>query len=144
MKKSLFLIGTILIFIFLFSGCGQNIQVTVWNNSGIVPYYSGEWIDATISSNTGVTRSQEFLETAVNTTGSTDVPLDNNNSFTVTLKENANITVTDNGYYYANGVSTTTAIQFSNTASQTIYGGFPDSPHWYAACFLNSVIIYKQ
>jgi len=144
MKKFLILFLTAFIFSILFAGCGQNVQVTVWNNSGVVPIYAGQWLAGTLASNTGQNRTQTFLESADNITDASDVALDDYNSFTVTLKENANITVTDNGYYYANGVTGSGATAFSNTASQTIYGGFPDAPHWYAACYINSVVIYKQ
>jgi len=139
MRKSLFLGAIILGFIFLLSGCGQSLQVTVWNDSGVVPSLNGQWLAGTLTPNTGTTTSQVFLETATS-----DSSLDGNSSFTVTLKENANITVTDNGYYYPNGVTTSGATSFMNTATQTIYGGFPNPPHWYASCFINAVVIYKQ
>ncbi len=123
--------------ILFFYGCGQDLNVTVYNATGINS--SIGWIAININSENN---DNWFTPTDY---ANNDSECDANNSITIKLKENSNISVNANGQYYDLSQPTPVLTKFEvPAATATIYGGFPEPPHWYAAVNLESVIIYKK
>ena len=136
-KIALFLAS--LIVVMILSGCGQDLTVTVYNHSGIVSYYN-EWIVMNASTeryNGGITalRSTDF-----------DTDVNDTNSFTFQAKENDTLAINANGQYYVTDSSgNTTLTTFTvSPVTQKLSGGFPDAPKWFAAVYLDNVVIYRK
>jgi len=137
MKKLLLIIFSVII-LFLLFGCGQEVNVTVYNATGI-PVVAGEWIAINIHSENN---DNWFLPT---TYAKNDTECDKNNSLTIKLKENSTISVGANGKYYDLSQPTPVLTDLTVPVSTaTVYGGFPDPPAWYAAVNMKSVLIYKK
>lgn len=136
--KKLLLITFSVIILFLFFGCGQEVNVTVYNATGIMSA-TGEWIAININSESN---DNWFLPS---TYAKNDTECDKNNSLTIKLKENSTISVGANGQRYDLSQSPPVLTDFKVPVSTaTIYGGFPDPPSWYAAVNMESVLIYKK
>lgn len=128
---------TFVLIIFLFFGCGQEVNVTVYNATGINSSYG--WIAINIHSEDN---DNWFLPTDF---AKNDSECNETNSLTIKLKENKTISVAANGQYYDLSQPTPVLTNFEvEKSTATIYGGFPDAPHWYAAVNKESVIIYKK
>ncbi len=126
-----------LFIIFLFYGCGQELNVTVYNATGINSSYG--WVAININSENN---NNWFLPTEY---AKNDSECNEKNSLTIKLKENNTIKVAANGQYYDMSQPTPVLTDFEVPESTaTVYGGFPDPPRWYAAVNKESVIIYKK
>ncbi len=136
MKKFL-LIAVIISAIFLFSGCGQEMDVTVYN---AVPLWGAQWIAIN-----GHTEHHDQWFWPYDYARKYD-ECDNSNSVTFKGKENENLNVCANGQIYEIDAGGNTSLaDFSvPVASQLLYGGFLETAHWYAEVNLTSVIIYKK
>ncbi len=137
MKKYLVLI--ILLTAILFCGCGQELDVTVYNASGISSYAEQYVLIELRSGHVDMWKNAD-------TYAKNESEIDENNSFTVKLKENDTIYVEAEGQYYVeDSGGNTSLVEFdTGTFSTTIYGGFLEAPSWYAACYKDSVTIYKK
>ncbi len=137
MKK--YLVSMILLASVLFCGCGQELNVTVYNASGISSY-SEQYVLIELRSD-----HVDMWQT-VDTYAKNESEIDENNSFTVKLKENDTIYVEAEGEYYVeDSAGNTSLVEFdTGISSATIYGGFMEAPSWYAACYKDGVTIYKK
>ena len=136
MKKTALIIFSLLI-LFIISGCGQQMDVTVYNAN---PMYGAEWI----AINAHTTGHDQWLDP----TGFADQAseCDSTNSMTFKGNENEPLAVSANGMMYntdANGNTTLVAFSVPVT-SQTLYSEFLSQPHWYAEVNLQSVIFFKK
>jgi hypothetical protein len=138
MKKIIIILS--MPFIFLLSGCGQQLDVTVWNASGIESY-ANQWIAITANWSDGGNRNLYPYTSAVDENN-----LDATNSVSFKAPENSKLTVMCNGQYYtADSTGNTTLTVFATDPySQSLYGGFMDPGHWYAAAYKNAIVIYKK
>lgn len=143
--KKLLLITAILSVVFLFSGCGQEMDVTIYNTSGVT--YSGIGdqtyiqITADISNLDGTNIT--FFPSGV---ALTDSECDATNSYTITGKENETLHLYAKGYRYnVDSSGNTTLVDFYvDPVNKILYGSFLEAPRWYAAVFTNSIVIYKK
>ena len=122
--------------IFFISGCGQQVDITVYNDN---PIFGAEWVainthsehnDQTFWPNSFATRAEDC---------------DSTNSITFKAPENDTLIVSANGQLYASGVTSSSLTAFSiSPVSQLIYGGLFEDTHWYGEVNLTSVIFYKK
>ncbi len=126
--------------LFLFTGCGQDLNVTVINRSSISWNGSGDYIWINVNTERF---NKSFLPTE---SAMDDKDINSNNSFSFKAKENDTITINTNGkMYQVDGDGNTTLVDFeSKIATATLFGGFPDAPDWYAGCYYNEIIIYRK
>ncbi len=134
MKKTLFAMTAIVFTVFA-AGCGQDINLTVYNDTGITPYalaYCGARVETD-----DATTNKLF-------TGTGNVP-ENGNSFSIQVKEGRTVNIYGYGYYYqADSNGNTTLQTYSRSATAQVYGGYLESPNWYAALFMDKILIYKK
>ncbi len=135
--KKITILFIVSLMIFFFYGCGQDVNVTVYNSTGINS--STGWIAINVNSE----NNDNWFEPTDYANNDSDCGPDN--SITIKIKENSTIKVTANGYYYDYSQPTPVLTSFEvQTSTATIYGGFPEPPNWYASVNLESVIIYKK
>ena len=139
MRKKLKLLLLLIMLIFLY-GCGQEVNVTVYNHSGVTPYVD-QYIGITASWENGGSRS--FFPTD---SASSDSEINENNSISFKVKENSQLSVNAWGQYYETDACGNTSLVSIDLGPEvvTVYGGFPDPPSWYVAVFLNEIFIYKK
>lgn len=119
----------------LFSGCGQDINLTVYNDTGIVPG-SETYCGARVEWNNG-TEAHLF-------SGSGN-SISDSNSFSVTVKEGYDVTVIGYGWYIVSDSSgNTSAASYEQSASANVYGSYLDSKKWYACLYMDKVLIYNK
>jgi len=139
MKKSLAFLLLVSASLFILTGCGQDLNVTILNRSGISNHgYS--WIS--IHAHT-----ERFNKTLIpDGYAASDEDITPGNSYSFKAKENDTLQVNANGQTAevdSDGNVTYTDFVVE-TQSATLFGGFPDSPDWFAAVYLNEVIIYRK
>jgi len=124
--KKLVLVAAILSVIFLFCGCGQELDFTVYN-CGVNVGSPGEWLHVIIEWEDG--GSSSFYPTSRALTLD-DINLTNSYSFKV--KEDSTVRITGGGIgIKADAVGVTTLASYSiGDTSQVVYGGFLETPHW--------------
>ena len=142
MKKTAIIAIIFILFVFLFAGCGQKMDVTVYNTTGITQLAQqyvqmSAWLDQDQGSNytqipTGDAKTEAYC--------------DDTNSFTIKAKENQTLSVYSQGYYYQSDSSgNTSLVHFEDTTvTKTLTGGMLSTPHWYAAIYLNNIVIYEK
>lgn len=139
MKKLFAVLALATIVSFILSGCGQDLNVTVYNATGITYPYTG-WV--AIEAHTE--GNSQWLDAVSSCNDETGV--DQYNSMTFRVKENSTLEIGGNGEQWetdSNGDLVKTPITLP-TGSATLYGGFPDAPEWFASVNLDSVVIYKK
>jgi hypothetical protein len=137
--KKLLLYSGIISSLLLFSGCGQDVNMTVYNHSNVVPYLS-EYIGITANYEGG--GSISFFPT---TSASSDNGVTADNSVVFKVKENKQVDIKAFGQYYVTDSSGNTSLAaISLTTSATVYGGFPTAPAWYAAIFVDGITVYHK
>lgn len=135
--KKLILSAVIIFVALLFYGCGQKVDVTVYNTGW--PIGGAQWLVTSASWNGG-SMNQPFTGRAYDLSG-----LAANNSFTFEARENDNLVITANGQQYQIDTSgNTTLVDAEFNTGTTLYGGFLDTAHWYAAVYMDAIVIYKQ
>ncbi len=139
MKKAV-VASIIVIFMLLFSGCGQELKITVYNATGYSTASSG-WVAINA-------HSESFDQWILPTTYAvSDAYCDANNSYTFTAKENDTIEIGGNGAEYTFDSTGNVIGQNPFTlpnGTKTIYGDFLSTPTWYAAVNMESIIFYKK
>jgi hypothetical protein len=134
MKKTILFAG-MFASIFMFYGCGQELNLTVYNDTGILP--TSETYCAARVEWEGGTQSHTFSGTGTDISAS--------NSFTVQIKEGSEATVYGYGYYYEeDSGGRTTVASYLQTGVQSVYGGYLEAPNWYACLYMDKVLIYKK
>lgn len=141
MKKIAALIMLLFAVLFI-AGCGQDVEVTIYNASGVYGY-ANQYI--LIEARGDHLDQWKYAADVAHD----DSELNEDNSFTVKMKENSTLEVEAEGQYYTvDGNGNTSLTKFNTnengTFSATIYGGFPSAPKWYAACYKDGVTIYKK
>jgi hypothetical protein len=137
--KKLLLCAGIILSMSLFTGCGQDVNMTVYNHSGVVPYL-GEYIGITADYEGGGAIS--FLPT---TSTLSDDGVTTDNSIVFKVKENKQVGIKAFGAYYVTDSSGNTSLAaISLTTTATVYGGFPTAPAWYAAVFVDGITVYHK
>jgi len=139
MKKVLFLILAA-VTAFVLSGCGQDVNVTVYNHSGVVPsgdQYIGITVEADGSDSLSFFPTENSLSDGEITEGSSRV---------LKVKEGKTVSVNAWGQYFVTGADDSLSLETFEVGPQTavVYGGFPSAPDWYAAVFMNEITIYKK
>jgi hypothetical protein len=136
MKKFL-LIAAIFAFILMFYGCGQNLDITVYN---AVPVAGAQWIMIN-----GHTEHHDQWMGPTSFADKSD-ECDNTNSMSFQSPENDTLHVAANGERYVIDSTGNTTIQSYTVpdTTQVLYGGLLEQPHWYAEVNLTSVIIFKK
>jgi hypothetical protein len=134
MKKSLAAIILILT-LFIFAGCGQQMPVTVYN---AIPIFGAQQI--AVDANTG-SNDQWFAPTtnSLNSDG-----CNSTNSVTFNTTENDKLSVGASGYIYVDSTDTSVTAFYLTPTAQVVYADFLSTPHWYAEVNLGSVIFYKK
>lgn len=134
MKKAAIIIALIAAML-IFSGCGQDINLTIYNDTGITPgaeTYCGarvEWEQGT---------------TAKLFSGSGN-DITSSNSFVVQVKEGYDVTVIGYGVYYVEDASGNTSLaSYVESSTATVYGGYLEANNWYACLYMDKVLIYKK
>jgi hypothetical protein len=124
--------------IILFTGCGQDLNLTVYNATGLQYPYAWMAINVNSENNDNWFEPTQYCDN--------DTQVNEFNSLTIKLKENSSINIGGNGVTYEDdGSGGTTTTDFTLPKGQaTLYGGFPDAPEWFAAVNLESVTIYKK
>ena len=122
----------------LLSGCGQDLDVTVYNATGITSASGWVAIDANTND------SAQWIEPTG--TALSDINCDATNSFTYKAKENATLNIGGNGQYATvDSLGAVTMHSFTlPNGTQILYGDLLSTPHWYAAVNMQSVIFYKK
>ena len=134
MKKTSALITISLAVIFIFSGCGQDVNLTVYNATGITS--ASGWLAISVKSEYN---SDWFFPTSY---AANETYCSPSNSYTVKLKENTSVTVGGNGIVYdGEGGESEITLPIGNVL---LYGGLTGAPAWYAAVNLESVVFYKK
>lgn len=139
MKKFLFL-AAIIPAIFLFSGCGQEMDVTVYNATGITS------ANGSIAIN-GHTDKVDMWGTPSTYALSAD-DVNSTNSISFKAKESDTLSVSANGYICtavdATGMCTAVQSFYVGPSEQVIYGSFMEDAHWYAAINMGSIVFFKK
>ncbi|HDQ25607.1 MAG TPA: hypothetical protein ENN43_02545 [bacterium] len=137
MKKA----GIILLSVFIAvmaAGCGQEMNLTVYNSTGIVS--GGEQYVVLHASWDG---GQKWYPTSTHALD--DSYVNEKNSFTVKVKEHDTVRVSAEGAYYKDETTLVTFdLDSKGDFTQVVYGGFLEAPSWYAAVNLESVVFYKK
>jgi|GEM_PF-1597331 hypothetical protein len=130
----------------IFSGCGQEFDVTVYNKSGIV--YSGTTDPTYIAISAGLKNidgtNVTFLPSGV---ALSENDVNATNSTTFKARENETLNVYANGYEYSydsSGNTTGISAFEISPVQQVLYGEFLSEPHWYAAVYKDNIVIYKK
>lgn len=137
MKKIAIIAATAAVLSF-FCGCGgQDINMTVYNDTGILPT-AETYCGARVEWDKGTT-AQLFSGSGNDVTSS--------NSFTVQVKEGYSVKVIGYGTYYTvidAAVGNTKLASYAQTATASVYGGYMEAANWYACLYLDKVLIYKK
>ncbi|MFP4465902.1 MAG: hypothetical protein ACLFP1_02520 [Candidatus Goldiibacteriota bacterium] len=136
MKQIVLLLGSI---IFLFTGCGQDVQLTVYNSTNVTSANGWVWLQM----------ASDSIEQRHAATDNADTveQLNESNSFTVKIKENEIVNVhIEGGVYTRDSEGTVTGSdEFEADSSPfTVFGGFPDAPRWFASANKESVIVFRR
>lgn len=134
MKKTSIMLIISAISIFLFAGCGQDVNLTVYNATGITSASGTLAISVKSDSN-----SDWFFPTSY---AANETYCSPSNSYTVKLKENTTVTVGGNGVIFQEGGGESEITLPIGTV--LLYGGLTGAPAWYAAVNLESVVFYKK
>lgn len=134
MKKIITVVLTALIASFIFTGCGQDLNLTVYNATGITSATGALAISIKSDYN-----SNWFFPTSYAADETYCTP---SNSYTVKLKENTEVTVGGNGVLYEEegGESEFTL----PIGTVLLYGGLTSAPAWYASVNMESVVFYTK
>jgi uncharacterized protein YceK len=135
--KKIALIIIVLTVGFILSGCGQTLNFTVYNATGVTNY-GGGWVAIDIDSEG---QAQWLLATG---TALTETDCNSTNSLSVKVKENDTVSIGGNGEYSTDGTPATLTTFTLPKGQKTVYGGFLDQPAWYAAVNMDSVIFYTK
>lgn len=128
----------LLLSLFIMSGCGQEMDVTVYNATGISS--SGGWLAINVHA-PGNDQWVLPIDYALS-----DEECDSTNSFTFKAKENDNIEIGGNGATFVDdGSGNISEQEFTlPEGEKIIYGEFLATPHWYAAVNMESIVFYKK
>jgi len=139
MKKVLFL-TVMAAAMFILAGCGQDVNFTVYNHSGIVPS-GNQYIGITVEADG--TDSLSFFPTQ---NALSDSEITDGNSRVIKVKESKTVSVNAWGQVFVTGTEGELTTESFEIGPQTavVYGGFPSAPDWYAAVFMNEITIYKK
>src|ERR1035437_86921 len=134
--KNTAVIFVLLSAIFFISGCGQQVDISVYNSTAI---FGAEWV----AINTHTEHHDQWFWPNSYATRAEDC--DSTNSITFKAPESDTLIVSANGQMYASGVTASGLANFNvPSSSQLIYGGLLEDTHWYGEVNLTSVIFYKK
>jgi len=136
MKRMVLLLA---VFLMIFAGCGQDVQFTVYNSTGINSASGLIWLHM----------SSDSIEKwhSATTYADTIEQLDETNSFTVKIKENETVNVHVEGKVYvrdSEGIVTGYDEFSADSSPVTVFGGFPDAPRWFASANKESIIVFRR
>ena len=137
MKKTAIILAMFLS-VFIMTGCGQEMDVTIYNATGINSTNGWIAINAHTQAN-----DEWILPTNYATS---DEDCDSTNSFTYKVKENDILEIGGNGVLYIDdGSGNISESEFTlPTGEKTLYGDLLSTPHWYAAVNMDSIVFYKK
>lgn len=135
MKKISGIIVFTVVSMFLFSGYAQDLNLTVYNSTGVTA--ATGWVAINVSSDKN---NNWFFPT---TTAADETQCTSSNSTTLKFKENTTVTVLGNGVHFgpSGGANTTFTLP---TGTVTLYGGLTGAPDWYASVNMDTVVFYKK
>lgn len=135
MKKASVIILAAIISSFLFTGCGQDLNLTVYNSTGVSA--ATGWVAINVASENN---NNWFFPT---TYALDESQCTSSNSTTLKLKENTTVTISGNGINFGEGDGADTSFTLP-TGEVTLYGGLTGVPAWYASVNMNTVVFYKK